>query len=275
LRGRENIDQAVDRRGCVLRVQSGEDEVAGLGRGNGGRDRLEVAHLAEEDHVRVLAKRTAQGVGEADGVGPDLALIDDASLVAVQELDRVLDGHDVVVASSVDLVDHGRESRRLTGARGTGYEDEAARFLRKLVELRRQPEILERLQLGGNHAEGTAETLALEIDVDAKAREAWDRVGDVDLAVDLQVFLLLGREDAVKQPLGVVSREARELLEPLEAAVQADDRMRADREVQVGRAESDHRLEQVVDRVCRRRFGARIIHWGSLRPVLSAEKRLV
>jgi len=90
------------------------------------------------------------------------------------------------------------------------------------------------------------------------------------------VLLLLGRENAVKELLGVVGQEARELVQPLEAAVQADDRVRSDRDVQVGRAESDHRLEQVVDRVCRRsRFGARTIHWGSLRPVLSAEKRLI
>ena len=235
-------------------MQGREDEVAGLGRGDRRRDRLEVAHLAEEDHVRVLAKRAAQGVGEADGVGPDLALVDDAALVAVQELDRVLDGHDVVVARAVDLVDHGCERRRLTGARRARDEDEAARLLRKLVELRRQPEILERLQLGGDHAEGRAEALALEIDVDAEAREARDRVRDVDLAVDLQVLLLLGREDAVEQPLGVVSGEARELVQPLEAAVQADDRVRSDRDVQVGRAESDHRLEQVVDRVCRQQI---------------------
>ena len=93
-------------------------------------------------------------VGEADGVGPDLALVDDAALVAVEELDRVLDGHDVVVARAVDLVDHGCERRRLTGARRARDKDEAARLLRKLVELRRKPEILERLQLGGNHAEG-------------------------------------------------------------------------------------------------------------------------
>ena len=44
----------------VLRVQRGEHEVAGLGRGQRGRDRLEVAHLADEDHVGVLAQRGLQ-----------------------------------------------------------------------------------------------------------------------------------------------------------------------------------------------------------------------
>ena len=81
--------------GGALRVQRGEDEVAGLGRGQRGRDRLEVAHLAEQDHVGVLAERGAERLGEAAGVGADLALVDDAALVPVQELDRILDREDV------------------------------------------------------------------------------------------------------------------------------------------------------------------------------------
>ena len=60
------------------------------------RDRLEVAHLAEEDHVGVLAERGAQRVAEAGGVDADLALVDDAALVPVHELDRVLDREDVL-----------------------------------------------------------------------------------------------------------------------------------------------------------------------------------
>ena len=91
--------------GGALRVQRAEDEVAGLGRGERGRDRLEVAHLADEDHVRVLAQRGAQRLAEARRVGADLALVDDALLVAVHELDRVLDREDVLGARAVDLVD--------------------------------------------------------------------------------------------------------------------------------------------------------------------------
>ena len=98
LRRREDVDDAVDRARRALGVQRGEDEVAGLGRGQRGRDRLEVAHLAEEDHVRVMPERPAQRRGEADRVLTDLALVDDAALVLVQELDRILDRDDVVGA---------------------------------------------------------------------------------------------------------------------------------------------------------------------------------
>ena len=38
--------------------------MAGFGRGERGRDGLEVAHLAHQDHVRVLAQAAAQGAGK-------------------------------------------------------------------------------------------------------------------------------------------------------------------------------------------------------------------
>ena len=81
--------------GRVLGVQGGEHEVAGLGRGERGGDRLEVAHLADEDDVGVLAQDVLEGVGEGVGVLPHLPLVDHGHLVLVEELDRVLDRHDV------------------------------------------------------------------------------------------------------------------------------------------------------------------------------------
>ena len=48
----------------VLRVQGREDEVAGLGRGQRDRDGLEVAELADEDDVGVLAQHVLERVLE-------------------------------------------------------------------------------------------------------------------------------------------------------------------------------------------------------------------
>src|SRR5919204_3994625 len=90
LRGREHVDDAVNGLRCVLRVQGGEHEVAGLRGGQRGGDRLEVAHLAHEDHVRVLAQGGFQAECEGLGVRAQLALVHDAVLVMVEELDRVL-----------------------------------------------------------------------------------------------------------------------------------------------------------------------------------------
>ena len=158
-------------------------------------------------------------------------------------------------------------------------------FVGEVLEDVRKAELLERLQLGGDEAEGGAQALALEVDVDAEAREARDRVRDVDLALVSKMLLLLGREDPVQHPLGVLGGEAREVLEPLELAVDADDRLGADRHMQVRGAltttcSSRSSTEEAVRRSGRaaparppvRRLGSRLqrrFH-GSSRPVLSA-----
>ena len=87
-------------------MQGPEDEVARLGRLQRDGDGLQVSHLADEHDVRVLAERGAQRVLEAPRVGADLALVHQALLVRVHELDRILDGDEVVRAVAIDVVDH-------------------------------------------------------------------------------------------------------------------------------------------------------------------------
>ena len=95
-------------------MQRAEDEMTRLRCGERGGDGLEVAHLADEDHVGVLAQRSLERFGERRRIRSDLALVDDATLVTVQELDRVLDRKDVLRAVAIDLVDQRRERRRFT-----------------------------------------------------------------------------------------------------------------------------------------------------------------
>ena len=201
--GGEHVDDAVDRLGGVLGVQRGEHEVAGLGRGQRGGDRVEVAHLADEDHVGVLAQRGLQGIGEALCVGAQLALVDEALLVRVQELDRVLDRHDVLLARAVDLVDHRRQRGRLARPGRTGHEHEATRAARELVHGRGQPQLIDRGQAVRNQAEGRTDRAALVIGVDAEARVTGDRVGEVELPVGLQALALIAGEDRVDDLAGV------------------------------------------------------------------------
>ena len=52
---REDVDDTIDRLGRRVGVQRGEDEVAGLGDGERRLDRLQVAHFADEDDVRVFS----------------------------------------------------------------------------------------------------------------------------------------------------------------------------------------------------------------------------
>ena len=166
---REHVDDAVDRLRRVLRVQGGEHEVTGLGGGQRHGDRLQVAHLTDQDDVRVLPQDVLQRLLERVRVLPHLALVDQRRLVGVEELDRVLAGHDVVPALPVGEVDDAGERGRLPGAGRAGDEDEPAREHREVRDARRHAEVLELLDLVRDQTEGGAEGVPLAVEVDAEA----------------------------------------------------------------------------------------------------------
>ncbi len=105
-------------------VQRAHDENAHLRGGDRDAHRLQVAQLAHQDDVRVLAQGRVQRRGEARAVHADLALADEAALALVHELDRVLDGEDVALHARVDVVDHRRERGRLARAGLARDEDQ-------------------------------------------------------------------------------------------------------------------------------------------------------
>src|SRR5262249_6875698 len=123
----EDVDDAVDRARGPGGVQGGEDDVAGLGRLDGGVDRLQVAHFADEHDVGVHAQAAAQGLGEARDVDAHLALVDGRLLVLVVVLDRVFDRDDVPVVVLVYEVDHAGQAGGLAGTGGSGDQQQAAR----------------------------------------------------------------------------------------------------------------------------------------------------
>ena len=79
-------------------------------------------------------------------------------LVRVQELDRVLDRHDVLGHRRVDVVDHRRERRRLARAGRAGEQDDAALLLGELADDGRQVELLDRSGSPTGIARMTSET---------------------------------------------------------------------------------------------------------------------
>ena len=209
-------------------------------------DRLEVAHLADEDHVGVLAQGARSASPKLGRVGADLALVDDAALVAVHELDRVLDREDVVGAVAVDLVDHRGERRRLARAGRARDEHEAARRVGQLGEARGgRPSSSSVFSSSGIEPEGGAERLALEVDVHAEAREAGDRVREVELPLDLELLLLLGREDPVEQLTRVLGRRAPGTPRAARSAAHADRGRRAHAQMQIRRAPRHHLLQEL------------------------------
>src|SRR5262249_61370821 len=119
---------------------------------------------------------------------------------------------DVLGTLAVDLVDQGRERRRLAGARRACDENEAARLLGQRVQRRGDAELLKCLDVGRDEAEGSPERAALEEDVDAEPRQARARVRKVDMAVDLELLLLLPGQDAREHLVRVLRRQLRGLL---------------------------------------------------------------
>ena len=77
-------------------VQRAEDQMPCFRRLQRDPHGFHIAHFADEDDVRVFAQGRPQRPLETLGVGVDLALVDEALLVRVHELDGVFNRNDVV-----------------------------------------------------------------------------------------------------------------------------------------------------------------------------------
>ena len=92
-------------------VQRREHEVAGLTCLEGDIKGLSVSHLANQDNVRRLAQHMPEGVTERVCVLADLPLDDDALLIRMDKLERILHRDDVNLLVLIDMVDHAGKSR--------------------------------------------------------------------------------------------------------------------------------------------------------------------
>ena len=108
---RDDVDDAVDRLRRGVRVQGSDHQYARLRRLDSEPDRLQIAHLADDEHVGRFSQGAAQRGREGLRVLADLPLSDHRAHVVVQVFERVLDADDVLLRSLVDLVDH-RGQRR-------------------------------------------------------------------------------------------------------------------------------------------------------------------
>src|SRR5437773_3638609 len=107
------VQEPLQRAGRIGSVEGRQDQVSRECRLDPDASRLGVAHLADEDDVRVLTEDPLQSAGERDArLVVDLDLVDRGQDV----FDRVLDRHDVALAV-VDLGERRVQGRRLTASR--------------------------------------------------------------------------------------------------------------------------------------------------------------
>ena len=154
---------------------------------------FQVPHLADQNHVRVLAQDVLEGVGKAVGVCADLSLVDHGQLVGMQVFDRVFDGHDVQALFRINLVDDRREGRRFSGARRARNKHKTTGFVGKLHNAVRDAKLIEGSHGKRNAAKRTGHGAALVIQVGPKARESPHAERYVEFLVRFEQRLLLLR----------------------------------------------------------------------------------
>ena len=238
-------------------MERAEHQVPGLRRLDGDRHRLEVAHLADEDDVGVLAQRGAQRVLERRGVEADLALVHEALLVLVHELERVLDRDDVIAALAVHVVHQRAERGGLARARRPRDEDEPLRLLADLQQFPRQRHVLGRHDLARDRAEHAARALPVAEQVAAEARDAGYLVREVGVVALGELLPVAGGRDRQEEAFRVARRQRAASRHRLDLAVHAQHRRRPGAEVEVRCLPLDDRAQQGV-------------HLGLRRPPLPA-----
>ncbi len=190
-------------------------------RRQGQPDGLDVAHLAHQDDVRILAQGRPQRLVEAVGVAVHLALVDQAFARVVHEFDRVFDGQYVPRHMVVQEVDHGRQRGGLAGTRWSGDQHQATRHIDDLLELGRRTNILQGPDGFWNGAERTPDTTIVVETVHTKSRQALNRVGEVHFEIGLEIAALEVVHAAVKKLLQLRVVERR-YVEPPQVAVHPD-----------------------------------------------------
>ena len=180
-------------------MQGSKNDVARFSRGNGSFDGFQVTHFADEDDVRILSQRAAQGLGETWNVDADLTLIDRRRLVGMVVLDGVFQRDDVVVHVLVDVGDHAGQSRRLTTSGRPGHQHQAAWPSNHLGDDCRRPQLLERQELVGNPPQHHGDGALLLEDGDTKACLASESKPEVGATHLLQFLLVTLRTDTLHQ----------------------------------------------------------------------------
>ena len=248
----EEVEDPVDRLGGVERVDRREDEVPRLGRGERGADGGLVAHLADQDHVGVLAQHPPQRGLERVGVAADLALVDRrasgrwcrysiGSSIVTMCLKAVSLMCSIIAASVVDFP-HPVVPVTSTIPRSSSAEP---------ADHLGQAEVVERADRVGDHPEDHRDAPPLQVAVDAEARQVRDGVGEVDLAHGLELLHARVGEHRVQRLHRVARAEFRGVgVEPAQLAVDADQRAVAGLQAEIRAARSTRAVSAAARSNC-------------------------
>ena len=205
---RKNVDDAVNGLGRGAGVQGAEHEVAGFRRRQRQANGLQIAHLADQDHVRILAQGRAQCVVERKRMRTDFALIDQALLRFMHEFDRVLDRQNVAVLVFIDMIDHRRQGGRLAGPGRPGNQNDAARLVGDVAETLGRVQFLKRQDFRGNGPHHRAGAAVLHEGIDPETCQIGNRERKIAFEILLVCLALTIVHDVVDHAvhLGMIHR---------------------------------------------------------------------
>ena len=99
---RESVHQTVNGLHGIVRVQGGDHQMPRLRGGERSGNGIQIADLADEDHVGRLAQDVAERVGETLRIKAHFALLHHGTLALVNELDGVLNSDNVAAPAGID-----------------------------------------------------------------------------------------------------------------------------------------------------------------------------
>ena len=145
-----------------------------------------------------------------------------------------------------DELHQGRERGRLAAAGGSGDQHQPHRQVAEVEQRLGQLEVVDRLDLVGDHAERRRQRAALEEHVAAVAPEAGNAVAEVHRQVLLELGLVVGLHDGVHHGADV-ARAQRIAIHRLQPPVQADQRPARRAQMEIRRTQLGHLAQQEVD----------------------------
>ena len=149
-------------------------------------------------------RRRAQRIREGVRVRVDFALIHQALLVVVEELDGVLDRDHVLFALGVDLVEHRGERRGLARTGRAGDQHQAARLVAQSSSPPRGKPSASKPLISHGIVRNTAPTAPRWLkQIAAETRQILQAEREVQLQIFLEPVLLRVGQHAIGQRLGV------------------------------------------------------------------------
>jgi hypothetical protein len=149
-------------------------------------------------------------------------------LVAMQELDGVFDGDQMVGPGGVDAVDHRGEGGGLAGTCCAGDQHQTALLFANLGDHCGKIQFVGGANFGGDDAQNHADVAALLENVDAEAAQAGHAIGHVQLGRFFELLLLAVGHHAERHGQHFFGGDARDVGERRQQAIDAQVRVVAD-----------------------------------------------